>query len=212
MRAHNERIDGFDRYQEDARIAVRRHYLAGGRVEYDALVADQKAAETEAISAEADLTHLTQEVARLKSEVREHGPAADKINKLIESYLGHGELTISAVAEGYEIHRHGRLVEGTPSEGEKTAIALCYFISTLESDGRKLKDLIVVVDDPISSLDTKALNFACALVKSRLDKAGQLFVLTHNQQCMNEFKKAWKNRHRPIEKDKAPPPPSCSWM
>ena len=204
LRTHNERIDGFDRYQEEARIAVRRHYLVGGRTEYDALVADHKAAENEATSAEAALTHLTQEVARLKSEVREHGPAADKINKLIESYLGHGELTISAVAEGYEIHRHGRLVEGTPSEGEKTAIALCYFISTLESDGRKLKDLIVVVDDPISSLDTKALNFACALVKSRLDKAGQLFVLTHNQQCMNEFKKAWKSRHRPIEKDKDP--------
>jgi len=204
LRAHNERIDGFERYQEEARIAVRRHYLASGRAEYDALVADQKVAETEATLAEAALTNLTQEVARLRSEVREHGPTADKINKLIASYLGHGELTISAVAEGYEIHRHGRLVEGTPSEGEKTAIALCYFISTLESDGRKLKDLIVVVDDPISSLDTKALNFTCALVKSRLDKAAQLFVLTHNQQCMNEFKKAWKNRHRPIEKDKDP--------
>ena len=77
-------------------------------------------------------------------------------------------------------------------------------MSTLESDGRKLKDLIVVVDDPVSSLDTKALNFACALVKSRLDGVAQLFVLTHHQHCMNEFKKAWKNRHRPIDSNKVP--------
>lgn len=30
------------------------------------------------------------------------------------------------------------------------AIALCYFLSTLEAEGRQPKNLIVVVDDPIS--------------------------------------------------------------
>lgn len=90
-------------------------------------------------------------------------------------------------------------MEGLPSEGEKTAIALAYFLSTIESDGRKLNDLIVVIDDPISSLDTKALNYACALVRSRLSKARQLIVLTHNQQCMNEFRKEWKAKTRPAD-------------
>ena len=90
-------------------------------------------------------------------------------------------------------------MEGLPSEGEKTAIALAYFLSTIESDGRKLKDLLIVIDDPISSLDTKALNYACALVRSRLSKAKQLIVLTHNQQCMNEFRKEWKNKAKPAD-------------
>ena len=58
------------------------------------------------------------------------------------------------------------------------------------------------MDDPISSLDTRALNFACALVKSSLSKVAQLFVLTHNQHCMNEFKKAWKNKARPKDTTK----------
>lgn len=204
LHAHNERVQDFAKHQEEAHVAVRKHYVAEGLTEYLALRSEQDAAEAEAASAAADLEHLVREVDRLRSEVREHGPAAEKMNALIRSYLGHAELTISAISEGYEIHRHGRLVDGPPSEGEKTAIALCYFISTLESDGRKLKDLIVVVDDPISSLDTKALNFACALVRSRLEGAAQLFVLTHNQQCMNEFKKAWKGRYRPVDKDKSP--------
>lgn len=56
-----------------------------------------------------------------------------------------------------------------------------------------------MIDDPVSSLDTKALNFACSLVRGRLDKAGQVIVLTHNLQCMNEFRKAWKSKARPPE-------------
>ncbi|WP_354001942.1 AAA family ATPase [Stagnihabitans tardus] len=121
----------------------------------------------------------------------------------IAAYLGHGELTINPIDDGYELHRHGTPITGAPSEGEKTAIAMSYFLSSIEADNRKLKDLIVVVDDPVSSLDTKALNFACSLVRSRLEKAAQVFILTHNMQCMNEFKKAWKGRARPSA-DKEP--------
>ena len=79
---------------------------------------------------------LQDEADTLRAQLREHGPAADKISRLVRSYLGHGELTIHAAAEGYELHRHGKLVKGPPSEGERTAIALCYFLSTLESDER----------------------------------------------------------------------------
>ena len=131
--------------------------------------------------------------------VRTHGPAADTISKLVKAYLGHGELTVVPADEGYELHRHGRLVKGPPSEGEKTALALCYFLSMLAADGRQLKDVMVVIDDPISSLDTKAMNYACALILSGLRDARQLFVLTHNQHCMNEFKKSWKSQAYPKE-------------
>lgn len=131
-------------------------------------------------------------VVELSGKVRTHGPAAEQITKLVRAYLGHGELTINAVDDGYELRRQNKIVKGAPSEGERTAIALCYFISSLEADGRSLKDLILVIDDPISSLDTKAMNYACSLIRSRLTAAAQLFLLTHNQHCMNEFKKAWR--------------------
>ncbi len=145
----------------------------------------------------------------LRRRIRTHGPAASVINKLIAAYLGHGELTIDPVDEDYELQRHGRPITGVPSEGEKTAIAIAYFLSSIEADNRKLKDVIVVVDDPVSSLDTKALNFACSLVRTRLEKAAQVFILTHNLQCMNEFRKAWKGKAKSRE-GAEPPPPSCS--
>ena len=193
---HNEFVSDFERQQDDARLSIRKHYLAEGLPEYREVENLAEASRGAAETSRAALTDLTTKIADLRSKIQTHGPAADVINALVKSYLGHGELTISAVAEGYELLRHNALVEGSPSEGEKTAIALCYFLSTLRADGRALRDLIVVIDDPLSSLDTKATNFACSMIRSALTATAQLFILTHNQNCMNEFKKSWKSSAR----------------
>ena len=191
---HNEASADFSRRQGAAREAIKKHYLAEGHdiyAEHQNFLAE---ANDRVSSFEADIRKLEGDIAELSAKVRTHGPAADQITKLVRAYLGHGELTIVATDDGYELRRHNKIVKGPPSEGEKTAIALCYFISSLEADGQSLKDLILVIDDPISSLDTKAMNYACSLIRSRLTGAAQLFILTHNQHCMNEFKKAWRNQ------------------
>ncbi|WP_269580553.1 AAA family ATPase [Roseibium sp. Sym1] len=193
IREHNEASTHFARRQDDARDAIKKHYLAEGHDNYAVLKKTLEEANGRVSSAGNEIEKLEGHIAELSAKVRTHGPAADQITKLVRAYLGHGELTIFAADEGYELHRHNKIVKGAPSEGEKTAIALCYFISSLEADGRALKDLILVIDDPISSLDTKAMNYACSLIRSRLTGAAQLFILTHNQNCMNEFKKAWRN-------------------
>lgn len=199
VREHNQIVYDFAKHRDDAGIAIRKHFITECRDDFAAHLVEVAGARAEAEETSAELEKVTADADRLRRSIRSHGPAADAINKLIASYLGHKELTIAAVEEGYEIHRHGGVIDGMPSEGEKTAIAISYFLSTIESDGRKLKDLIVIVDDPVSSLDSKALNYACSLVRSHLENASQLFVLTHNQQCMNEFKKAWRNRARPSD-------------
>jgi wobble nucleotide-excising tRNase len=190
---HNMATADFTKRQDDARESIRKHYIAEGSADYTALHAAYSAAEAEGQKIDQDIFDLHEKIRDLNAKVKSHGPAAELITKLVSAYLGHGELTIAAVAEGYELHRHGKLVSGQPSEGEKTAIALCYFLSTLQAEGRSIKDLIVVIDDPISSLDTKAMNYACALLRTHLREVAQLFILTHNQHCMNEFKKAWRN-------------------
>ncbi len=194
---HNAIAADFQAHRDAAEQAIRKHFIAECRTRLGEYAANSR--ETAALHARtlAEIEAATRKASDLRQIIRAHKPAADAINKLIESYLGHKELTVHPVDEGYEFHRHGRVMEGLPSEGEKTAIALAYFLSRIESDGRKLKDLVVVIDDPISSLDTKALNYACALVRSRLSNAMQLFVLTHNQQCMNEFRKEWKSKVNP---------------
>lgn len=191
---HNRTVADFSGRKKEAEIAIRKHYVAKFLADYVAHEAEVERAKDARRSARLGIEGLQQRATDLGQKIKEHAPAADVINRLIASYLGHHELTIFAVDQGYELHRHGRPISGAPSEGEKTAIAISYFLSSVEAEGRKLKDTIVVIDDPVSSLDTKALNFACTLVRSRLEGACQLFVLTHNQQCLNEFRKAWKRR------------------
>jgi wobble nucleotide-excising tRNase len=200
---HNESCENFTERQEAARLGLRRHYLAEKKDDYKAACNDVVSAKETVEAATHDLSELQAKAIELRARVKEHGQAAAKINRLIEAYLGHKELSIVSVEKGYEIHRRGKPIIGSPSEGEKTAIALCYFLSTLEAEGRTVKDRIVIVDDPISSLDSRALNYACSLLLSRLADAAQVFVLTHNQNCMNEFKKAWSKFHRP-RKDATP--------
>ncbi len=199
IKAHNQDVDDFVQLQAEAREAIRKHYIAEGAAEYRALQDAEGQAASEATKAELAHNTLTDKIQNLENQVREHGPAADVINRMLSSYLGHSEISIAAVEKGYEIHRHGQVIVGLPSEGEKTAIALCYFLSMLESDGRKTDNLIVVIDDPVSSLDSRSLNFACSLIKSRLSDAAQLFVLTHNLNCVNEFRKAWKGKARAVD-------------
>jgi wobble nucleotide-excising tRNase len=66
------------------------------------------------------------------------------------------------------------------SEGEKTAIAFLYFLNSLQDKGFSLENDIVVIDDPVSSLDANALFSAFGYMKERSKEAGQLFILTHN--------------------------------
>ncbi len=83
------------------------------------------------------------------------------------------------------------------SDGEKTTLAFAYFLARLKLFYKKedLKNLIVVIDDPISSLDEQRIyNTTCLVAKinqelareklsNEKDKA-QVFVLTHNHTFM----------------------------
>ena len=151
---------------------------------------------------------IQKQILELETAIRQHGPAADKITNLINCFLGHNEITVEADHDlGYRLKRCGKPALGILSEGEKTAITLCYFLTLLEAEGRSIADLIIVLDDPISSLDTKSLNYAFNMLRSKLEGAGQLFFLTHNLHFMNEVKKWIKNRKEYRDKDTLKEPP-----
>ncbi|MGH2396320.1 MAG: AAA family ATPase [bacterium] len=187
--AHNESHDNFNKVQDDARAKLKTYFLAEHQTRYGQLDASVVGAKAIRDGIDYQLNARRQEAEQLTQGMRQHGPAADMINRMIHSYLGHKELQIATLADGYQLRRDGRPVTGSLSEGEKTAIALCYFLSTLEAEGRQREDLIVVLDDPISSLDTKSLNYAFSIIKAALSDARQLILMTHNLHFMNEAKK-----------------------
>lgn len=196
---HNRATDEFDVRKKQALEQLKAHFLGLNELRYRQLETASQTASSSASAARAAVLELTGRVEDLRRRLLQHGPAAEAINRLVKAYLRHGNIEVVAASgadgsgEGFQIRRNGTEIVGVLSEGEKTAIALCYFISTLAAEGRRIKDLIVVVDDPISSLDSKALNYAFIILKSHLSGARQVFVLTHNLHFMNECRKWLRN-------------------
>ena len=113
----------------------------------------------------------------------------DRINGDLRNYLGHDEIRFeSNDAEGkglgYRIVRSsGKPVEDL-SEGERTAIAFLHFLRDCASvDIADAPDL-VILDDPVTSLDDSALYTAHAFIRSSLERANNedgptVVILTH---------------------------------
>jgi wobble nucleotide-excising tRNase len=189
---HNEAVNQFSSRKEQAFLRLKDHYLHLAEDRYRAFERAQRDNTAAAEKARQLAEALAVRESELRGKLLQHGPAADAINALVKAYLRHGNIEVivaEGTGEGFQIRRDGRGIVGVLSEGEKTAIALCYFLSTLAAEGRQIADLIVVIDDPVSSLDTKSLNYAFALLKSHLSGAKQLFLLTHNLHFMQECRK-----------------------
>lgn len=104
-------------------------------------------------------------------------PSVDYMNELLEDH-GFCSFRIKTSLEQpyfYQIQREdGTLASETLSEGEATIITFLYFLQLVEGSGsdygvRKRK--VVVIDDPISSLDYDAIDLVSTLVNEMIGKA-----------------------------------------
>lgn len=199
--SHNVKYSDFEATKAKASDRLKLHLLKRVVNQYSDKDAACTAAEKAKTADVEKYDKQAEEIAMLEESLKQHAVAADKMNTMIKGYLGHDELEFRALDRGYEIRRNGVALDGPLSEGEKTAIALCYFMTCLEADGKQVKNLIVVLDDPISSLDTRALSYAVAMVKALCGDARQLFIFTHNLYFMNELKK-WIGTKQDKDKEK----------
>jgi wobble nucleotide-excising tRNase len=97
---------------------------------------------------------------------------------------------------GYEIKENDSLTDPSfkysLSEGDKSALALSFFLAKLELDGN-IQDKIIVFDDPVSSFDLNRKSTTIAKLIEYGQRAKQLFVLTHNIVFAGEF---WKSANQ----------------
>jgi wobble nucleotide-excising tRNase len=136
---------------------------------------------------------LNNEIKELNKNVTSIQPTVDEINKLI-NYYGFTNFAIvpSTIDKNkYQIKREdGSLAEATLSEGEITFITFLYYLQLTKGAIEKESvsdNRILVIDDPISSLDSDILFVVSSLIKNIIneikDNTGnikQLIVLTHN--------------------------------
>lgn len=151
----------------------------------------------EEANAAADRAGLMARISTLESEIVEHRRAVEELNAELASYLGHSDVQFEVLETGYRIVRNG-VPASNLSEGERTAIAFMYFLKSLRGTDFDLESGVVVVDDPVSSLDSNSLYSAFSFMKDRLTSAGQLIVLTHNFEFFRLVKN-WLHHMRKVQ-------------
>ena len=135
---------------------------------------------------------LDLEIKNLSKNVTSIQPTINEINRLLKSY-GFLSFKIEPSSEEgfYQIQREdGTIAEATLSEGEITFITFLYYLQ-LAKGGSLVENVnderILVIDDPISSLDSNVLFVVSTLIKDiiksiKSDRGNirQIILLTHN--------------------------------
>jgi wobble nucleotide-excising tRNase len=179
LRAQNVRTRNFKVEIAAARAALEEAFVADKFNKVVELEAEINAAAIEVGRLWSSIAMLRAEVLKLDGEIKEHRRPAEQINADLASYLGRKDITFAVEDAGYRIMRDG--IPATKlSEGEKTALAIIYFLKSLEDRGFDKTKGIVVIDDPVSSLDANALFYAFSFIQDRTKDVGQLFITTHN--------------------------------
>lgn len=179
IQKHNQSCDDFQTRVSTARQRLEADSVSAALDKFQSLGNSVHTSETAVSAADAETKRLTQEIASLEREIVEHRQPAEELNDDLRKYLGHSELCLEIKDTGYTITRNGIPAQAL-SEGETTAIALLYFLKSLKDRRFDLAKGVVVLDDPVSSLDANALYLAFGFIRERTKDAAQLFILTHN--------------------------------
>ncbi|HLF52912.1 AAA family ATPase [Flavobacterium sp.] len=136
-------------------------------------------------SLDADIKNLSKNVTSIQ-------PTINEINRLLKSYGFLNFEIVPSTEEGfYQIQREdGSIAEATLSEGEITFITFLYYLQLAKggvSEETVSDERILVIDDPISSLDSNVLFVVSTLIKdiiknikSDIGNIKQIILLTHN--------------------------------
>jgi wobble nucleotide-excising tRNase len=179
IRKHNSTCENFQKILSDARKSIEDDLVAASITDFIRLKEDAQAPDVIITLKDRSIINLEKKISQLESEIIEYRKSADELNDDLRKYLGHGELCLVVQDTGYKITRNDAPAHSL-SEGEMTAISLLYFLKSLQDRRFDLLNGIVVLDDPVSSLDANALYLAFGLIRERTKDAAQLFILTHN--------------------------------
>jgi len=166
---------------------------------------------TECDEIEQKIKDLEEEIENLKTQLKDERRGAEKINEYLNHYFGNNFLEFKAIdteekGVKFQILRNSELAFNL-SEGERSLIALCYFMAKLEEVETSGKKLIIWIDDPVSSLDSNHIFFTFSLIEniickpiknsdgSNSCKYEQLFISTHNLEFLKYLKQLSQPRN-----------------
>ena len=186
---HNQKTDNFENQIDEVKKELELHYIAEFYPSFCESIEEIKALEDECSFINISIKTKEDEMKILKENLISHYIPAKQINKDLEQFLGRNDIQLKATEtkEGYQIIRNGEFAKN-PSEGEKTALAIVYFLTKINEEGFDLKNGVIVIDDPVSSLDSNSIFQAFSFIKESIKNAGQVFILTHHFDFFRQVK------------------------
>jgi len=197
---HNKRTEKFTAETENARRELEEHFVAGALEDYRNKKDDISASEQKIEVINKEVGRLGKEKQEIEQSIENTVRPAEELNKGLASFLGRDEIKFTNESGGYVITRNGYPAKNL-SEGERTALAFLHFLKSLSDKSFDLEKGIVVIDDPISSLDSNSIYSAFSFMKNKTAEAGQLFVMTHNFIFFKEVRRWFCNNKNEPKKD-----------
>ncbi|HLW39360.1 MAG TPA: AAA family ATPase, partial [Brumimicrobium sp.] len=137
-----------------------------------------------------------QRLKELKMEAKKVGEYLEKLgitHFTIDLREGEEQNNILIKYKGFDETK--KRLRNTLSEGEKTALAFAYFMSKVTTEVTNKGQTIIVIDDPISSLDDNRLYSTAFLIHEEFKDYKQLFVLSHNMLFLKYLNPFFKSKN-----------------
>lgn len=188
IKQHNQKSDNFQTEKDKAVELLKNHHLSEIFDEVKNLDKEIEECGKEILKLEngdgtnalLGITKLKKRITENKGKISSEHKACSTLNEQLQTFLGRAEIMFEVSPEGGYVVKRNKVIAKNLSEGEKTAIAFVYFVVHLKDQNFDIANGIIVVDDPISSLDSNSLFQAFAFLKNAVKDAKQVFILTHN--------------------------------
>ncbi len=203
--AYNERIDHIKDEKEALAGKVWKYIIYNLHNDIEAFLNEETELSKAIETTQADIQALEREIANesqkrrsLEQRLTSVVPTANGINALLQNYGVTGfSLRVNDSENSYQFVREN----GTPayeslSEGERNFVTFLYFMYSLKGNRDESghnDDKVVVIDDPVSSLDNDVLFLVSSLIRDLFKDiyAGtgtikQIFILSHNSYFYKE--------------------------
>ena len=186
---HNERVSKHDELVQAAAKAVELHYLKTAEAEVAEKKAEAAEQKTKADKLNEELSQLATQITALEAVDGDPTPSAKVLTEEVARLLGRNELKFEAVEGKYQVTRDGEPATGL-SVGERTAITLVHFLEVVARCDACRGKPIVVIDDPVSSLDNEIFMGVSTYIWNEAvvkDHIAQLLLLTHNFELFRQW-------------------------
>ena len=188
---YNAEVDDQDSRKETASERICDYYCAQYARDYRQADRNLAAAVSKRSCLRGEERQIDAELTSLKNVSGDPVPSAESLNRRVAALLGRDELRFEIEGDHYLVTRNGGPATRL-SEGEQTAITFVHFIEMVEVDIANGGAPIVVVDDPVSSLDERIQYGVASVLKALMTSwdvqgkklaasaVAQLFILTHS--------------------------------